>query len=305
MISNFFRALSRKRALSNILDTHRISTGLTRVRASFIDSKIVATSICLRFTRSELMEKILPVLNDSLGEEFNDICLERDKITVRITNFTTLKGFDLTLADFVQGPAHFGFFKTLEEANAFQITGTTGAGKTELVKRFLKSLSLREVRIFTTKPEDFEGHKFVSDYSVQNLEFIESLLERWLESDEESKQRLKTVLVFDEAYILFSGKEKRIKSFAILLNKVLAMNRAYGLRIFFLTQSLSKELLGDLNTGLISTKIVQIPDILNYTQTLGHIPASVRAQTLKTGEFLFFHRGEPVRVLKYVKGLAI
>ena len=299
-MSNYLnRVFKGVKSLENILNANHISTESTRISTTFFADELRATSILLKYTRPELMERILTVLNDSLKENYNDIHIKGNNITIKKTNFTNIRNVAISLADFCNNPSEFNFHYILGQANAIQVSATTGAGKTELIKKFIADLHQREIRIFTTKPEDFEGYNFVSDYSDDNLNFIEKLLKEWLDSSIELKQRIRTVLVFDEAYILFGGKEKRTKALAELVNKVLAMNRAYGLRIFFITQTPNKEALGDLNTSLISTKIVNISDIQNYSSTLGSIPSQIKIQILKTGEFYFFHRGEPVKILKY------
>lgn len=293
LLKRIFRG---KKSLKNILEAHCLTTDKTKFSVSLFRDELRADNISLKKTRAELMETVLPIINDNLDENYNDIILRNDDIKIKRTDYTTIKNQELTIADFRKPPVIFDLKKTKKELNGLMLVGTTGSGKTELAKKIVSEFKEMPLMIFTTKPEDFGINARI--YDDDGISHLKEYFSNWL-TDIETRKTDETMIVLDEAFILFSQKTKEIKELSEMVNKYLAFNRAYKSRIIFIAQTPNKEAFGELNTSLISTKLINVSDISNYKSTLGGIPKELVPQVLKTGQFLLFHRGEVPKILSY------
>ena len=293
---NFFKRFFRgKKTLRGILNALNLTTQETNYSVGFFSDEIRAKNTLMRKTRAELMALVLPILNDNLESDYNDIALKNGKITVRKTNFTQMKDEELVIADFIKKPQKFPIQKIIKETNAILFSATTGVGKTVLSQRFISEFKNLKLMVFSTTPEEFGVDEGLL-YTEENIELLKNYFKEWLSSPE-MQNNDRTLIILDEAFILFSDPSKEIKELAKLINKFLAMNRKKPSRMIFITQTPNREELGDLNISLIATKLINIEDIDSYK--VFKRPPEIQAQKLKTGEFYLFHRGETAKILKY------
>lgn len=297
------RLFKGRRTLKKILDAQKLTTEKTEVSVGHFVDEIWASQVLYKKTRSELLTLILPLINDYLNENYNDIKIVNDKIIVRKRNFLEIKGEQLTTGDFINDPKVFDIHKVNDETNAFFLSATTGIGKTQLAKYFIRRLMTLEPIIFSTTPDEYKKKWLVvkdnniHQYNKGGIDILKNFFTRWLE-DDEFRANDRSLIVLDEAFVLFAQRSKEIKELAELVNQFLGFNRKTRSRLLILGQTPNRESFNELNLALVGTKIVNIEDIANY-KSFGYIPDEIKAQKLGRGEFYLFNAGNKALVLKY------
>jgi hypothetical protein len=240
----------------------------------------------------DIKTKMLMIFNEATSESYNHIKKKRYSITISKINYYTDKvGIHTTdLEKYTKEKKDF----SLLNINMLLISGTSGTGKTSIAKQVLKHQNLtKNITIYTPKPEDYKGYENVKSFEEQDItELINKL--KLFNENKASREAAEEIILLDEFYLLVNLKIS--KQLIEEINKCLAFNRASRLKIFAITQSINKSMLNGFNIALANTMLLNLPDIQNYTSSIGDIPAKFR-QKLPTGKFLKFSIDEPMEVL--------
>ena len=174
---------------------------------------------------------------------------------------------NLTKTEMNSGATFWNFENELVNSNACLIVGTSGSGKTTLLKEMLQHLRTSyQLMLFSLKPDRKESS-------------------------------FKRVLVIDEFFFL--GKTKIGEEIHKHIADILPFIRASNFKMILLSQSLNKSKSKHFDIDLCNLKLINLPEIRNYLESLGHIPSKFVAIKLRRGQFIKFSMQESPTVITH------
>lgn len=293
------RRLFFKKILRNILESHGLLTEQSSIHSFWFKNGFIVKKVRLKLIREVLESTILPLINEqpSSVANFNTIRVKGDSLYISYEDYFTSSKSHLTKTDLRSKAIPWDAKKEILGSNCVFIAAQSGAGKTTLLKSLIDFFPEYTTKIYSLKNEDFPDGK-CKGFEPENLEE----LEKFLSSLKEDRTLLneKTLLVIDEFFVL-----TRIGEVGPQISKhisdLLPYCRAYKTKIILLGQSINKQKLKDFFLDLVNLKIVSLPQMGSYQDSLGYIPGRYFLK-LKRGQFIKFSLDEePVLISHTIK----
>lgn len=228
----------------------------------------------------KIKDNVLMIFNESTGADYNHIEKKRhDLYITRVNYYTEAPGTHVsnleTYTKKIKGI-------DLQEVNCLFVSGTSGCGKTTLVKSILKSCSM-PIEIYSPKAEE-DYPEFQNKKEFDEIEIL-SLTEKIkrFNDDKEYRKQLAELIVIDEFLLL--SNINFAKGLINELNRCLAFNRSSQLKFIFISQSINKQQLNSFNVSIVNTFLLNLKDIQNYQSSIGEVLPKYR-HSLPRGKFL-------------------
>jgi energy-coupling factor transporter ATP-binding protein EcfA2 len=251
-------------------------------------------------TRDQMESTLLPLINEqpSIVANFNTIRVKRDNLYILYEDYFTCSKSNLATTDLHSRAIPWDAKKEILGSNCLFICAQSGAGKTTLLKSILGLFPEYQVKLYSLKNEEFLDGQ-CKNFEPENLKELESFLSG-LKGDKGLLNE-KTLIVIDEFFVLTRAGEIG-SQISRHISDLLPYSRAYKTKIILLSQTLNKAKLKEsFHLDLVNLKIVSLPQIGSYQDSLGYIPGRYFLK-LKRGQFIKFGLDdEPVLVSHSVK----
>lgn len=289
-----------KKTLRNILESHGLLTEQSSIHSFWFKNGFIVRRTRLKMVREDLESTILPLINEQPTSiaNFNTIRVKEDSLYISYEDYFTSPRSNLTKTDLRSKAIPWDARKEILGSNCCLVIGQTGSGKTTMTKKLVTLFPDYQIRLYSLKSEDFPDGQ-CKGFEPENLEELESFL-NGLKEDKKLLNE-KTLLIIDEFFVL-----TRIGEIGLQISKhisdLLPYCRAYNTKIILLSQTLNKSKLKDsFHIDLVSLKVISLPQISNYEDSLGYIPGRYFLK-LKRGQFIKFSLDEePVLISHNLK----
>lgn len=289
---NIFKRIWNRGLLKKIARDNGMADEKTSVTPFIFSDGFKIKNIKQNNLVEDMKNKMLLIFNEATGESYNHVEKKRHDIKItKINYYTENSGVHVTdLEKFTKPRAGF----SLANINMLLISGTSGTGKTTIAKQILKCQTLtKNITIYTPKPDDYLGYENVKSFEESDIEELTNKI-RAFNENKSVRDDIEEVILLDEFYLLVNLKSS--KSLVENINKCLAFNRASRFKIIAVTQTINKVMLNGFNLSLANTMLLNLPDIQNYTSSIGDVPAKFR-QRLPMGKFLKCSLDEAMEVI--------
>lgn len=288
------RYLFRK-VLRNIFESNNLIKENTKFCPLWFSDGFLVKGLKLKMSKDGLEEKVLPIINDQARANYNCFKIKGENIIIKNEDYFSHSSANLTKTDMNSSAIPWDFMNELISSNACLVIGTSGSGKTTLLKELLQRFeSSHQTFLYSLKPEDFPDGS-CAGFEPENLEKLENLLSSLKEDRQQTF--IKRLLVIDEFFFL--GKTKIGEEIHKHIADILPFIRASNFKMILLSQSLNKSKSKHFDIDLCNLKLINLPEIRNYQESLGHIPSKFLALKLRRGQFIKLSLIEPARIITH------
>ena len=280
---NFIRRIFFKRVVRNVFESHGLLKENSRIVSRFWSDSFVIKNVKLKMDLDQMEDRILKLINDQPSANYNCIKVKNENIYISAENYFRHKKTNLTKSNLKSPALPFDFKHELKNSNIAYIVGSSGVGKTSLLIHLVDLIKDEyEVLLYSLKPEDFpEGA--CKNFEPQNLEELEKLLQKIKDSKEETM--IKRVVVIDE--FLFLGKISGTgENTQKLISDIAPFNRSTNFKVVLLSQSIGRQKIKNLDLELINFKLINLPSLKLYSDSLGFLPSKFYSIKLNRGQWI-------------------
>ena len=245
------------------------------------ETKIIIRMNSIQISRYKKVEtdsirKIPRILEEETGERY---LLERKNKVIRLKKMKKIP---------IQEGVYFQNIETgkideftldkINNWNGLFIGAESGTGKSELVRKLIEG---RNTLVYSPKgSEDFKNGQRFNEQMVRDIDsFVDNF----------KNIKTETIIVIDEIITFVSLVKQLNKNLLRKMSINFTLNRSSNLKWIIMTQKLNR--MGDLDLSLLNYKILNVPSIALYKESLGVVPKTQMAN-LKKGQFVMMKEGE-------------